>query len=142
MGLVGVQFAGLNNFTKAIGQFEKAAEESAKKRATLAAFMVQGFAQKSIQRVSVGEQGTRTSRGFKRSVTVSKPGDAPNTDTGRLVSSIRVKFSKAERAAFVFTKLDYAFWLEFGTSEMMARPFLKPALNAYIKKMNRIGWDI
>lgn len=138
---VGLEIGGLNELSARLDNSMKVTEKAVAQRASLAAFMIQGTAQKSIQQTSAGKRQSRSSSGLKRNVTVSKPGDAPNTDTGTLVTSIRVKFSKTELAAFVFTKLTYAFWLEFGTSTMQARPFLRPALKAYIKKSQNISWN-
>jgi HK97 gp10 family phage protein len=60
--------------------------------------------------------------------TASAPGEAPATDTGTLVSSIKV--STGRMSGEVGSKLPYAFFLEYGTLYMDARPFLRPALEA------------
>lgn len=67
--------------------------------------------------------------GDKRSKphTASAEGDAPNTDTGRLVSSIAVE-NKRRGTSFVGTSVEYGKYLEFGTSKMAARPWLRPAM--------------
>jgi HK97 gp10 family phage protein len=61
----------------------------------------------------------------------SAPGEAPAVDTGRLRASIshRVETDSGESAAYVGTNVEYAPWLEFGTSRMRARPFMVPAMN-------------
>lgn len=56
----------------------------------------------------------------------SAPGESPATDTGFLVNSI--KADRQDMTARVFSSLKYAFWLEYGTTKMEARPFLTPAL--------------
>lgn len=140
--MFGVQFSGLNNFKKSISSFEKSAQESARKRSTIAALEVESNAKKLIQAQSSGKTEVRNTRGNRRVVTVSAPGDAPNTDTGRLVSSIRTRFEKAKLSSFVFTKLKYAFFLEFGTSTMKARPFLIPALKKYLENAKKRNWKI
>lgn len=58
----------------------------------------------------------------------SAPGQAPATDTGRLASSIKVE--QKDIAGTVGSQLSYSFWLEFGTLNMQARPFLRPALDS------------
>lgn len=84
----------------------------------------------------------------RRSVThtASSPGNAPRIDTGRLFNSIRWVASKTEAVVGVFGSMslrggiagqseglsdanrsDYAAFLEFGTRNMQARPFLFPA---------------
>lgn len=62
----------------------------------------------------------------KRKVHVSKPGDPPNADTGRLMQSIKVV--KDGMAYLVGTNLRYGAWLEFGTSDMAPRPWLSVAV--------------
>ena len=64
----------------------------------------------------------------------SRAGQAPATDTGFLVSSIynedRGYLSKA-----IGSRLDYAFYLEFGTQKIAARPSWVPAVERAIPKM-------
>lgn len=55
----------------------------------------------------------------------SAPGEAPATDTGKLVSSI-VADAKGQ-SAWVEARSQYALWLEYGTRYMLPRPFLLPA---------------
>jgi len=60
----------------------------------------------------------------------SAPGETPAVDTGVLVNSINtelVSSSDSEAWAQVGTGVEYAEWLEFGTSKMAARPFMRPA---------------
>ena len=93
----------------------------------MAANIVRGDAIKSIQTVSNGRTVTRTTAaGNEYEHTASKPGDAPNTDTGRLVQSIQVEVKKD--GVYVGSGVEYAKTLEFGTSNMAARPWLIPAL--------------
>lgn len=64
----------------------------------------------------------------KRTVVVSKPGEAPNTDTGRSVQSIKFDFKKQGLVGRVGTNLRYLARLEFGTEHIAARPWLSTAL--------------
>lgn len=59
----------------------------------------------------------------------SAEGEAPATNSGDLVRSMRVKrFGKFGAKVGSFGKeAEYAFFLEFGTSKMGARPWLEPA---------------
>lgn len=57
----------------------------------------------------------------------SAPGQAPATDTGRLVGSIA--FEKTRGGWAAGTSLDYGKHLELGTLHMAARPWLVPAAN-------------
>jgi HK97 gp10 family phage protein len=94
--------------------------------------LVRNTAIKLIQKTSQGETYVRKASKH----TASKPGDAPNTDTGRLVGSIKVYVG--ENHAEVKSDLDYAFFLEFGTKDIEPRPFLSPAIEMNQKKINEI----
>ncbi len=96
-----------------------------------AAITLKGAAQRSIQEKSSGGAQFRYRNGVKRSVMVSRPGDPPNSDTGRLVRSIKArKISLREAAAGIFGQdAPYGKWLEFGTHKMEARPWLRPAFH-------------
>ena len=48
-------------------------------------------------------------------------------DTGRLRASIRPRFYSQGLAADVFTDVEYAPFVEFGTRRMAAKPYLFPA---------------
>ena len=90
---------------------------------------VRTTAVKSIQEQSMGIWVTRSRQGGGTYTHVaSAPGNAPNTDTGKLASSIAVeKTGKTEYE--IGTNLDYGEHLELGTKFMLPRPWLYPALN-------------
>ena len=78
------------------------------------------------------QKGTRTGRTYKRrSVThrASAPGEPPKTDTGRLVSSIRMvpAFLSAEVGS-LNSVAKYGNMLEEGTRNMEPRPVFEPTL--------------
>lgn len=62
----------------------------------------------------------------------SKPGNPPKTDTGRGVNSIFLdnRTDKNGAKVYVGTNVDYMAMLEFGTTQVAARPWLQPALEA------------
>lgn len=62
----------------------------------------------------------------RRTHQASAPGQPPQTDTGRLASSISVRITGYE--AVIFSRTRYAEYLEFGTRDMAARPFFNPAV--------------
>ena len=76
-----------------------------------------------------------------RTHTASAPGQPPMTDTGVLANSIT--FDRiGDLTATVSSNLNYATWLEYGTSSMAARPFFRPAVERmrpkYIGKLEDI----
>lgn len=66
---------------------------------------------------------------------VSDPGQPPNRDTGNLDKSIDVRVNPSRKSVTVLASAEYAAALEFGTSKIAARPFLRPAL---IRNKNRV----
>lgn len=123
-----VQVKGTEKLAKKFKALEGGLEDAIFEALVLKAFAIQSSAIRSIAKVSSGE--TLTLYGPKRQHTVSKPGDAPNTDTGRLISSIRVQQDKSAGIVSVGSNVEYAPWLEFGTRRMLARPWLGPAVQA------------
>lgn len=129
-----------SNVDTVIKQLDKLKKEIGKDVASslyMAGEIVRGTAVKSIQKQSQGEAVTRYRRGgAKYSHVASKPGDAPNTDTGNLVKNIAVE--PGDESVFVGTNVEYGAWLEIGTKDMAARPWLRPALKSNRKKINKL----
>lgn len=73
-----------------------------------------------------------------RTVTVSEPGDAPNTDTGALANSITVQ-PAGHLARVIAVGAEHGEWLEFGTADMAARPFMTPMSEWLQRQVNRPG---
>lgn len=100
--------------------------------------IVNAAALESVNDVKKAIQGPpKTGRKYQRGTVVhqaSAPGQAPATDTGFLVSSIynedRGYLTKA-----IGSRLEYAFYLEFGTRKIAARPSWVPAVERAIPKM-------
>ena len=87
--------------------------------------LIRAEAVKSIQ--SGGKSGIVYEKyNPRRSHRSSAPGQAPASDTGNLVSKIRVK-QKNPNTTQVESGADYSAFLEYGTSKMQPRPFLFPA---------------
>lgn len=104
------------------------------------AIKVQQSAITAIRDPSIGTYVTRyadtkddqyTIKGSRLHI-ASKPGDAPNTDTGRLIGSILVDHNKGDKVAFVGTNLEYGFFLE----TVHDRPWLEPAKDKEIKSFS------
>ena len=96
----------------------------------LTAQQVRGDAIRSIQSQSQGETVTRYSQGGNSyEHTASAPGDAPNTDTGKLVQSIAIEPTQPAETVSVGTGVEYGEFLEVGTTKMEPRPWLTPAMD-------------
>jgi len=121
---------GLDETLKAFARMGEAGQREGARAVSATGQKVRSDAIKSIQR------GIKSGRVYERGPgqnlsqthQASAPGQAPATDTGRLVSSI--KSTNSGLSGKVFSKLDYAFWLEHGTLSMEPRPYLNPALQA------------
>lgn len=78
--------------------------------------------------------GREYPRGRDKIHRASAPGQAPATDTGTLVISIYNE-DRGRNAKAIGSRLPYAFYLEFGTFKMDARPSWVPAVERAIPKM-------
>lgn len=99
----------------------------------------QGAMQGVVQAIGIVEQHAvhlltnppKTGRVYRRrgvSHQASAPGEAPASDTGRLVGSRRIVFDQANiRARLIFADKKAA-WLEHGTRRMLPRPWARRAL--------------
>lgn len=64
--------------------------------------------------------------------TASAPGEPPKTDTGALVSGITLEKEPYGYSVGSRPKAPHGFWLEFGTSKMDPRPWLRPAFDKMV----------
>lgn len=111
-----------------------AIEKAMNNAVALLAYSALSMAQQSIQK------GPKTGVVYKRRNVrhqASAPGEAPATDTGRLVASGRVDQPQSLVANLIFSA-DYAAALEYGTRHMAARPFMRPAGEAQRAKAKAI----
>lgn len=58
-------------------------------------------------------------------------------DTRNLMNSIRVQKLKNGEAYKIFTSVEYATHVEYGTRYMRARPYMKPAVIKNTKNLNK-----
>lgn len=79
----------------------------------------------AVQRIQNNSGNGRAYRRGSRTHIASKAGEYPNTDTGALVKSLYWKLV-GRLTARVGTPILYGKYLEFGTSKMAARPFMRP----------------
>lgn len=96
----------------------------------ITAFKVQANAILSIREPS--NSGNFVKRGKTVMHEISKEGDSPNTDSGRLIGDVKVDHKKGKQTAFVGTDLGYGLFLE----TILNRPWLEPAKEAEIKSFS------
>lgn len=72
----------------------------------------------------------------------SAPGQMPAVDLGMLVGSLSHEIIRGRYTGYYFTAVLYAPMLEYGTSRMLARPFLTPAAEQargrFLSKMRKL----
>lgn len=115
----------LSRQQKSLLQISQSAFEDVYKVIEKTAVKVQNTARKKVK------DGPKTGRIYRRgSVThqASAPGQPPATDKGTLLSRITHNILLNRSGAEIGTDLKYGFFLEDGTKDMKARPFLVPAL--------------
>lgn len=62
-------------------------------------------------------------------------------DTGRLRNSITHTVVDSEQAAYIGTNVEYAAYVELGTSRQPAQPYLKPAVADHVDEYQKIIKD-
>ena len=60
-------------------------------------------------------------------------------DTGRLRNSITNAVEMGEQAVYIGTNVEYASWVELGTSRTQPRPYLKPAVVNYMSEYKTLA---
>lgn len=84
--------------------------------------------------------GATYSRGEGRTHTASSPGNPPRPDMGVLINTVRERSVKPfHRVIEVGT--EYALPLEFGTTRVQARPFMRPLFEAWRDKIGKHAQD-
>lgn len=119
----------IRGFNKAFLDIEKATSEAV----FVTANQVKNSAVLSIQNESPGHTVFRQRQGGGTYEHMAADrGNAPNTDTGVLASSIAIDFERGDKIAFVGTSIEYGAHLEFGGWE-----WLEPALEKHKKDFNK-----
>jgi len=89
------------------------------------------------QLMTLPKHGRRYKRGSRFHI-ASAPGEAPAVDTGNLINTIKTEI-KSDTEATITIPAAYAEALEFGSSKIAARPFVRPAIEGVIARFNSGG---
>ena len=118
------QFTGVEKAIEALDKVKEDLERDMQEVLLGGGQLIRGEAIRSIQ---TGAKSGKTYKRYNptRTHKASAPGEAPASDTGFLVSNIRVKDQKD--FVEVRSEASYSKFLEYGTSKMLARPFMFPA---------------
>ena len=118
------QFTGVAKAVEALEKVKEDLENNMQEVLLGGGQLIRGEAIRSIQ---TGAKSGKTYKKYNptRTHKASAPGEAPASDTGFLVSNIRVKVQKD--FVEVRSEASYSKFLEYGTSKMLARPFMFPA---------------
>lgn len=117
----------------ALKKFGREAEAEISRAVQATAIEVRGDIVKRYQR------GPKTGITYRRgsiSHTASAPGEAPATDTGRLVNGMAYQMV-SRTSAEVTNSVEYGAWLEFGTQNIQPRPAWRPAVKEAEPKYNK-----
>lgn len=133
-----ITISGEDELAQALKKYGKAAEIEIEAAVIKTALELSGDIRKRIQRGPKTGIVYRRAKGQNLSAThqSSAPGEAPATDTGRLVNSILFK-QEAKLSATVSSQLPYASYLEFGTQKIAPRPSWVPSTEAIRPKFRK-----
>lgn len=124
-----LQFVNIKSLTKKLAKYNALVHKAVAEQVTLGTLKIAADAIKSIRNISPGSSPN------KKNHPVSPPGEPPNTDTGRLIQSIFYKVEDGGLSGVAGTDLEYGKHLEFGTTYMDERPWLRPAFEANVQEI-------
>jgi hypothetical protein len=120
MKLLG-EWIGMTSLQKTLAEYSEQKQKDVALAVAEGVLAIHAEARKSIQRIA--SKGNERPDGSY----ASKPGFPPNTDTGRLVQSIDFDIDMENAEGRIYSNLEYAPHMEFGTENIAPRPFMAPA---------------
>lgn len=104
-------------------------ERNAKQVVARAATLVHSTA---VQSITDGNKSGETYEKYnpRRTHRASAAGEPPAADTGYLHNNIFIDIDSDGLGASVESRAEYSAYLEFGTANLAARPFMQPAVEA------------
>lgn len=120
---------GLDKLIKKLDNIQKGTSKRIEQVLDDTARRMKNTADEKMREVSSGNKYIKPSG---KEHTASRAGDYPNVDTGTLVNSVFYELMKGKLTAKFGSKgVPYAKMLEYGTSRMAARPWLKPTFDKH-----------
>lgn len=129
-----IEIAGMEELRRAFSNLDEVFDAAVADAVEDTVYEIDGEVKRRIAR------GPATGRVYekynpRRTHQASAPGEAPITDTGRLVSSVYV--DPGRLSATVGSRLAYAAYLEYGTRRMGARPVWRPVAEKEAKEFRK-----
>lgn len=129
-----IEIAGIEELRRAFSNLDEVFDAAVADAVEDTVYEIDGEVKRRIAR------GPATGRVYekynpRRTHQASAPGEAPMTDTGRLVSSVYV--DPGRLSATVGSRLAYAAYLEYGTRRMGARPVWRPVAEKEAKEFRK-----
>ena len=123
------QMIQLNGLEGLQARLHQATQEASKKIEQIVFTTALDIRNATVKRIA---NGPKTGHIYQSKVSnrvhrASDPGQAPATDSGDLITSYTVQ-QEDSYTYTVSSNLPYAYYLEFGTSKMKARPHLTPSV--------------
>lgn len=122
---VNISIDGLKELQQAIQEAKASVRAEAERAVAASTFRVQSAAVRRIQRGPASGEVYELYEP-RRTHQASAKGQPPMSDTGRLASSVETRTDGM--TGYVFTRVKYGPYLEFGTSKMDPRPWLFPSV--------------
>ena len=139
MPSVKVKVVNVKELQKALQKKSLRAIDSVEKAVNSGALAIHGTAIKLVQKGPRSGITYPRQKGSKTH-TASAPGEPPKTDTGNLVSNIKLAVGKDGPmfVARIIADTPYAKWLEFGTAQNGGpRPFMQPAFQKHERQIRK-----
>jgi len=133
--MISAEITGMDRLTRKLQSMPPESTREVKKAIAQSAFLVEMTAKKAIA------HGKKSGKVYKRRGIfhrASAAGEAPATDTGRLISTITHQALLDGLEMIVGTALKYGAYLEFGTHRIAARPWLAPSLRQNSRKIVKL----
>lgn len=122
-----IKMEGLDELLKAIEEKGQEVKAQVEMIVEASASAIHGATVKRIQRGPASGEIYK-SKVADRDHQASAPGQAPMSDSGRLVGSYSIIDGANSLTKYISSNVEYAYYLEFGTQNMEARPHLLPSV--------------